>query len=99
MLVVEQSHGRQFHHYLRAWYDIGPETRALARPGPLPITPGEIVDDAQRHLHILSMPAKYALDELGNAAEDQGARGQVEQHAEGIDIGAMVDRDALRHRL
>jgi 2-oxoglutarate ferredoxin oxidoreductase subunit alpha len=44
VLVVEQSHGRQFLRYLRAWYDIGAETRSLARPGPLPITPGEIVD-------------------------------------------------------
>ena len=43
ILVVEQSHGRQFYHYLRAFYDIGAETRVLARPGPLPITPGEIV--------------------------------------------------------
>jgi 2-oxoglutarate ferredoxin oxidoreductase subunit alpha len=47
VLVVEQSHGRQFHHYLRAWYDIGSETRTLARPGPLPITPGEIVDSIE----------------------------------------------------
>jgi 2-oxoglutarate ferredoxin oxidoreductase subunit alpha len=43
VLVVEQSHGRQFHHYLRAYYDVEAETRVLARPGPLPITPGEIV--------------------------------------------------------
>ena len=43
VLVVEQSHGRQFHHYLRAHYDIEADTRVLARPGPLPITPGEIV--------------------------------------------------------
>jgi 2-oxoglutarate ferredoxin oxidoreductase subunit alpha len=43
VLVVEQSHGRQFHHYLRAHYDIAAATRVLARPGPLPITPGEIV--------------------------------------------------------
>jgi 2-oxoglutarate/2-oxoacid ferredoxin oxidoreductase subunit alpha len=44
VLVVEQSHGRQFHHYLRAHYDITASTRVLARPGPLPITPGEIVE-------------------------------------------------------
>ena len=44
VLVVEQSHGRQFHHYLRAYYDIDAETHILARPGPLPITPGEIVE-------------------------------------------------------
>jgi 2-oxoglutarate ferredoxin oxidoreductase subunit alpha len=43
VLVVEQSHGRQFYHYLRAYYDIVAATRTLARPGPLPITPGEIV--------------------------------------------------------
>jgi 2-oxoglutarate ferredoxin oxidoreductase subunit alpha len=43
VLVVEQSHGRQFLHYLRAFYDLTAATRTLARPGPLPITPGEIV--------------------------------------------------------
>jgi 2-oxoglutarate ferredoxin oxidoreductase subunit alpha len=44
VLIVEQSHSRQFHHYLRAYYDIDAETRTHARPGPLPIYPGEIVD-------------------------------------------------------
>jgi 2-oxoglutarate ferredoxin oxidoreductase subunit alpha len=44
VLIVEQSHGRQFHHYLRAHYDIEAECRTHARPGPLPITPGEIVE-------------------------------------------------------
>lgn len=44
ILVVEQSHGRQFHHYLRAHYDIEAECHIHARPGPLPITPGEIVE-------------------------------------------------------
>ncbi|MBT8047062.1 MAG: 2-oxoglutarate synthase, partial [Gammaproteobacteria bacterium] len=43
VLIVEQSHSRQFHHYLRAFYDIEAESRTLARPGPLPITPAEIV--------------------------------------------------------
>jgi 2-oxoglutarate ferredoxin oxidoreductase subunit alpha len=43
VLVVEQSHGRQFYHYLRAFYEIGAPVDVLARPGPLPITPGEIV--------------------------------------------------------
>jgi len=43
VLVVEQSHGRQFHRYLRSYYDIDAEVRNLARPGPLLITPGEIV--------------------------------------------------------
>jgi 2-oxoglutarate ferredoxin oxidoreductase subunit alpha len=44
VLIVEQSHGGQFHRYLRAWYDIGAETHVLARPGPLLITPSEIVE-------------------------------------------------------
>jgi 2-oxoglutarate ferredoxin oxidoreductase subunit alpha len=44
VLIVEQSHGRQFLHYLRAHYDIDAECRTHARPGPLPITPGEIVE-------------------------------------------------------
>jgi 2-oxoglutarate ferredoxin oxidoreductase subunit alpha len=43
VLVVEQSHSRQFHRYLRAHYDIDAEVRVLARPGPLLFTPGEIV--------------------------------------------------------
>jgi len=44
VLIVEQSHSKQFHHYLRAYYDIEADTRTLARPGPLPITPAEIVE-------------------------------------------------------
>lgn len=44
VLIVEQSHSGQFYRYLRAYYDIDAETRTLARPGPLPITPAEIVD-------------------------------------------------------
>ena len=43
VLVVEQSHSRQFYLYLRSFYDIAAATRVLARPGPLLITPGEIV--------------------------------------------------------
>jgi len=43
ILVVEQSHGRQFYRYLRAHYDFEAELRVLARPGPLLFTPGEIV--------------------------------------------------------
>ena len=44
VLVVEQSHGEQFHRYLRAYYDIDAEVKVLARPGPLLITAGEIVE-------------------------------------------------------
>jgi 2-oxoglutarate ferredoxin oxidoreductase subunit alpha len=47
VLVVEQSHGLQFHRYLRSYYDIGAEVRNLARPGPLLITPGEIVQSIE----------------------------------------------------
>ncbi len=44
LLVVEQSHSRQFMRYLRAHYDIAAQMRCLAKPGPLPISPGEIVE-------------------------------------------------------
>jgi len=47
VLIVEQSHSRQFHRYIRAYYDITAEKRLLARPGPLPITPAEIVDQVE----------------------------------------------------
>lgn len=47
VLVVEQSHSGQFMHYLRAFYDIEAECRSYARPGPLPITPGEIVAEIE----------------------------------------------------
>ncbi len=43
VLIVEQSHSGQFRRYLRAYYDIDVAARVLARPGPLPITPAEIV--------------------------------------------------------
>jgi 2-oxoglutarate ferredoxin oxidoreductase subunit alpha len=42
ILVVEQSHGAQFHRYLRAHYELPGNVRVLHRPGPLPIRPGEI---------------------------------------------------------
>jgi 2-oxoglutarate ferredoxin oxidoreductase subunit alpha len=44
LLVVEQSHSRQFHRYLRAAYDLPPETRVYNRPGPLPFRPNEIIE-------------------------------------------------------
>jgi 2-oxoglutarate ferredoxin oxidoreductase subunit alpha len=44
VLIVEQSHSQQFCRFLRAYYTIDAETRILARPGPLPITPAEIVE-------------------------------------------------------
>jgi 2-oxoglutarate ferredoxin oxidoreductase subunit alpha len=42
ILVVEQTHGAQFHRYLRAHYDLPAPVQVLHRPGPLPITAGEI---------------------------------------------------------
>ena len=44
LLVVEQSHSRQFHRYLRAAYDLPPDTRVYNRPGPLPFRPKEIIE-------------------------------------------------------
>ncbi|HYN39021.1 MAG TPA: 2-oxoglutarate synthase, partial [Rhodospirillales bacterium] len=44
VLIVEQSHSRQFYRYLRAYYDLPGEVRVLSRPGPLPIRPGEILE-------------------------------------------------------
>lgn len=43
VLVVEQSHGGQFYHYLRAHYDLPGEVHSLRQPGPLPIRPATIV--------------------------------------------------------
>ena len=42
ILVVEQTHGGQFHKYLRAHYDLPAPVETFNRPGPLPITAGEI---------------------------------------------------------
>ncbi len=41
-LIVEQSHGAQFHRYLRSHYDLPREVRVLNRAGPLPIRAAEI---------------------------------------------------------
>jgi 2-oxoglutarate ferredoxin oxidoreductase subunit alpha len=42
ILVVEQTHGGQFHRYLRAHYDLPAPVNVFHRPGPLPITASEI---------------------------------------------------------
>lgn len=42
ILVVEQTHSGQFYRYLRAHYDLPAPVRVFNRPGPLPITAGEI---------------------------------------------------------
>ena len=43
ILVVEQNQGGQLFHYLHAEQALPPRARSLARPGPLPLKPGEIV--------------------------------------------------------
>jgi 2-oxoglutarate ferredoxin oxidoreductase subunit alpha len=42
ILIVEQTHGGQFNKFLRAHYDLPAPVRLFNRPGPLPITAGEI---------------------------------------------------------
>jgi len=44
ILLVEQSHSRQFYRYLRAAYDLPAEVRVFNRPGPLPFRPFEIIE-------------------------------------------------------
>ena len=47
LLIVEQSHSKQFYRYLRAHYDLPRDVRLLSRPGPLPIRPVEVLDHIQ----------------------------------------------------
>ena len=44
LLIVEQSHSKQFYRYLRAHYDLPRDVRLFSRPGPLPIRPGEVLE-------------------------------------------------------
>ncbi|WP_260292775.1 2-oxoacid:acceptor oxidoreductase subunit alpha [Sedimenticola hydrogenitrophicus] len=44
LLVVEQNHGGQFYDHLNARKLLPPGAGSLARPGPLPLRPGEIVN-------------------------------------------------------
>ncbi len=44
ILIIEQSHSRQFHRYLRAAYDLPGEVKVFNRPGPLPFRPNEIIE-------------------------------------------------------
>lgn len=46
-LVVEQTHGKQFYHYLRAYYDLPAEVKVFNLPGPLPIRPGQVLEQLQ----------------------------------------------------
>jgi len=47
-LVVEQTHGGQFHHYLRAHYDLPATVQAFHHPGPLAIRPGEVLEQLRQ---------------------------------------------------
>lgn len=40
--VVEQNHSGQLYHYLKAHDVLSVETHSLAKPGPIPLRPGEI---------------------------------------------------------
>ena len=44
VLVVEQTHGAQFHKFLRAHYDLPDTVSVFSRPGPLPIRAREVRD-------------------------------------------------------
>jgi 2-oxoglutarate ferredoxin oxidoreductase subunit alpha len=48
ILIVEQSHSRQFHRYLRAAYDLHAEVRVFNRAGPLPFRPYEIIEQLSK---------------------------------------------------
>lgn len=43
--VIEQNHSGQLFHYLRAQNALPPGSRSLARPGPLPLRPGELYEE------------------------------------------------------
>ena len=45
LLVVEQTHSGQFYRYLRAHYDLPSAVRTLHHPGPLPIRPGDVLNE------------------------------------------------------
>jgi len=48
VLVLEQSHSGQFWRYLRAFYDLPAGAQSIARPGPLPIRPAEILEQIRK---------------------------------------------------
>lgn len=47
VLIVEQSHSKQFYRYLRAFFDLPANVRVFSRPGPLPIRPSEVLHHIQ----------------------------------------------------
>lgn len=48
VLIVEQSHSGQLHRFLKAHYALPALVACHHRPGPLPLTPNEIVDAIER---------------------------------------------------
>jgi len=44
ILIIEQSHSAQFHHYLRAHYELPDQVDILHRAGPLLLRPAEIAE-------------------------------------------------------
>jgi 2-oxoglutarate ferredoxin oxidoreductase subunit alpha len=42
--VVEQNHSGQLFHYLKSWDVLPDDAHLLAKPGPIPLRPGEIVN-------------------------------------------------------
>lgn len=46
-LSIELSHGAQFYHYLKGYYDIACPLTQYHRPGPLPFRPGELVQEIE----------------------------------------------------
>nr|HET7859682.1 2-oxoacid:acceptor oxidoreductase subunit alpha [Caldimonas sp.] len=44
VIVVEQNHGAQLLHWLRAMHDLPGKPASFHRPGPLPLRPGELAD-------------------------------------------------------
>ncbi len=47
-LVVEQTHGAQFFHYLQAFYPQKFELQSMAQPGPLSIRPDDVVQQIRQ---------------------------------------------------
>ena len=47
VLIIEQTHGAQFTHYLRGFIDLPGDQRSLSRPGPLLFRPGEIQSEIE----------------------------------------------------
>lgn len=47
VLIIEQTHGRQFTHYLRGFIDLPGDLRSYSRAGPILFRPGEIQSEIE----------------------------------------------------